>query len=104
MDLKEINDGIHNCNGCEHYPCTLQPLINNQCNGCPIPGRCCHALIVIMPCEEGHYESGIFGLNTQPNGDCIYFIENKCSIYDKRPLACRIAGCAWTRKERPMGK
>ncbi len=34
----------------------------------------------------------------QQNGDCIYLIDNRCTIYDRRPRACREFDCRETFK------
>jgi len=31
-----------------------------------------------------------FPLATNPDGSCMHLVDNKCSIYDTRPLVCRI--------------
>ena len=32
-------------------------------------------------------------LDQHPDGSCIYLVDNKCSIYDRRPTACRVFDC-----------
>ena len=32
-------------------------------------------------------------LATQANGDCLYLIDSKCSIYKRRPQVCRAFDC-----------
>jgi len=108
--LKEIKDHIHHCTSCTHFPCTEQPLVDDACEGCPIPIRCCMMPVVaLMPCERGFIEANerfesATCIQWKKSGECYAYQDGKCTIYDKRPVVCRIAQCAWTRGDRPMGE
>lgn len=90
-------------------------MINN-CNGC---GLCCRFFLINLSKEE--YESGdcqtmfeeygvmedfekaeecgVNFLAQKSDGSCIYLVENKCSIHDKRPKVCRDFFCTSKKKE-----
>lgn len=101
----EKYDGIHDCKNCGFNPCSLQPIVENNCEGCPIPTRCCHAPIIpLLPCERGHYEEGPLGIKLVKYKGieyCYAFdpVLLRCTIYDTRPLACRIASCGFIRRK-----
>jgi len=81
-----------------------------NCNGC---GLCCSLFYINLSEEE--YKSKKFqtifpdigeidnfseakkcGANLlakKENGDCIYLLENKCSIHEERPVVCRKFFC-----------
>ena len=48
-----------------------------ECNQC---GKCCHHL----------NRSKLYKDLDRGDGVCMYLKDNKCSIYDKRPLLCRV--------------
>lgn len=50
---------------------------NFPCNGC---GLCCRRLDRMPPLAA--FDRG--------DGTCIHLVENHCSIYDDRPLVCRV--------------
>ncbi|HZX45304.1 MAG TPA: YkgJ family cysteine cluster protein [Candidatus Nanoarchaeia archaeon] len=54
---------------------------------------------VLMPYEENDYPGSIVNINTpyrvihtlaKKDGHCIFLIDGKCTIYNKRPFECRI--------------
>jgi Fe-S-cluster containining protein len=47
-----------------------------ECNNC---GACCR-----MPAVRA------YGLPVRDDGSCMHLVDNKCSIYNDRPLVCRI--------------
>lgn len=90
----------------KHYPISAIsierdiPEANVPCGDC---NRCCISLTPYLTPTE--FESGeyIWTLLTGPNGEpciaiprtergCIYY-DNGCTIYEKRPLACRQFDC-----------
>lgn len=97
-----LKDEVHSCISCDIYPCSLQEVISNKdvCRDCPTP--CCReVLVVILPCESGKLEEGKLGLlKMNDDGWCCYF-DHKirgCSVYEKRPIACRVASCRFIRE------
>lgn len=99
MDI--LKDKIHHCDTCDKFPCSFQDDIskNDICKECPVP--CCRCVVVpILPCEEGKYEAGKFGgLKMNTDGWCHYYGHNiGCTIYDIRPVTCRIASCRFIRE------
>ncbi len=76
------------------------------CNGCT---ACCRnkSTVDLMPDDDlslyEHISIREWGgelhpmLSQKPNGDCAYLEDGKCSIYDKRPVVCRVFDC---RRER----
>ena len=69
------------------------------CNGCV---QCCkhHTLVVIMPqfgddISKYKCDMGDFGLQLKhrPNGDCVHLVNNKCEVYENRPIMCRQFDC-----------
>jgi hypothetical protein len=69
------------------------------CNGCTL---CCQGDAVKIEKEdldrnyhtEPHpYIPGALMIAHKQNGDCIYLIENSCSIHDNAPALCRSADC-----------
>jgi len=92
--MKLLNDEIHKCENCLLYPCSFQDEITNEiCNQCP--GICCKSpLLPIMPCEEK------LVIIIKENKFCNKFDKknNKCLIYETRPIACRIHQCSWVEK------
>jgi len=50
-----------------------------KCSGC---GGCCR-FVGFVPEAKGV-------LPITPDGSCAYLVNNKCSIYDKRPDICRV--------------
>jgi hypothetical protein len=69
------------------------------CNGCTL---CCQGDAIRLTEEdnpkeyltEPHpYIPGAPMLAHKPNGDCIYLIENGCSIHNRAPSLCKSADC-----------
>ncbi len=69
------------------------------CNGCTL---CCEGDAVKIEKEdldkdyhaEPHpYIPGALMIAHKQNSDCIYLIENGCSIHDNAPVLCRAADC-----------
>lgn len=100
--MHKLKDEIHNCDGCDIYPCSSQEEVSkiDICGECPVP--CCHAVLVaLLPCEEGKLANGLYGaLKMNDDGWCCYFDKNNgvCTIYEKRPIACRVASCRFIRE------
>lgn len=100
--MKMLKDEIHNCNDCNIYPCSLQEDVSDKdvCKNCPTV--CCRdVLVVVLPCESGKLEEGKLGLlKMNDDGWCYYFDHDTrgCSIYEKRPIACRVASCRFIRE------
>ncbi|MHB8392290.1 MAG: YkgJ family cysteine cluster protein [Acidobacteriaceae bacterium] len=75
----------------------LKP-ISVPCGKC---SACCHKVIVGVSDEDiasgfpyklrdhGNYKT----LERNENNDCIYLVDDKCSIYDNRPNICRAFDC-----------
>lgn len=85
--------------------------MKNTCNGC---GLCCKLFYINLSKVE--YESdkyqtifrdiykdtnyvkarecGAIFLDKKENEECIYLINNKCSIHDRRPVVCRNFYCS----------
>jgi Fe-S-cluster containining protein len=97
-----LKDEVHDCINCNIYPCSLQEDIsdNDICKSCPT--TCCReVLVVILPCESGKLKEGKLGLlKMNEDGWCYYFDHNtrRCSVYEKRPIACRVASCRFVRE------
>lgn len=99
--MDKLNDGIHNCHECEIYPCSFQEEVSRSdiCVNCPAP--CCRSVIVpLAPCEKGKIDVDKFGaLKMNDDGWCSYYNYNiGCTIYEKRPIICRIASCRFIRE------
>jgi Fe-S-cluster containining protein len=100
--MNKLKDEVHDCINCGIYPCSLQEDIsdNDICKNCPT--TCCReVLVVILPCESGKLKEGKLGLlKMNEDGWCYYFDHNtrSCSIYEKRPIACRVASCRFIRE------
>jgi uncharacterized protein len=69
------------------------------CNGCTL---CCQGDAIRLTEEDNpeeyltephSYISGALMLAHNPNGDCIYLVENGCSIHERAPALCRSADC-----------
>jgi hypothetical protein len=96
--MHKLNDGIHHCDTCDIYPCTSQPeVVSPICAKCPL-GCCHHQLITLMPCEEDHYEKGWTGGLKCEDGNCHYLTPTGCSVFETRPIVCRIASCGFVRR------
>lgn len=87
-----------------------------SCNGC---GLCCSLFYINLTkieyesleyetmfaeydCPESFTESKSCGANLlakKENGECIYLLENQCSIHKKRPMACRNFFCTTKAKK-----
>ena len=66
------------------------------------PAQCCRQLVV--PLSEAERLSGYYRLEPgrghgpahlprHPDGSCIYLVDEMCSIYPRRPAACRDYDC-----------
>jgi Fe-S-cluster containining protein len=78
-----------------------QPEVNVPCGEC---NKCCSLSPLLTPeeFESGKYvytfmktefdEGPVVAIPRNKNG-CIYLIDGKCSIYDDRPMSCRIFDC-----------
>jgi Fe-S-cluster containining protein len=69
------------------------------CSGCTL---CCEGDAVKLEPEDMQknyiteihpYIKNSLMIAHKPNGDCIYLLENGCSIHDKAPSLCRSADC-----------
>lgn len=96
--MHKLNDEIHHCDTCNFYPCSTQEeVISPLCSECPIP--CCyHQLIPLAPCEEEHFVKDKYGGLKCVEGDCHYLTPKGCSIFEIRPIICRIASCGFIRR------
>lgn len=96
-----LKDEVHDCSNCDIYPCSLQEDISDKdvCKDCS--GTCCKdIMIVVLPCESGKIKEGKLGLlKMNDDGWCCYFDHSTamCSIYEKRPVACRVTSCRFIR-------
>lgn len=72
-----------------------------RCPGCR-PAHCCRQLYV--PLSQAETRSGLYQLAARPvggqrilarrgDGACVYLVEERCSIYARRPSACRDYDC-----------
>ena len=102
-EMRILSDEIHDCINCNMYPCTLRDDISGGefCKNCRT--ICCrNALIALFPCEIGKLKEGIQGFLKSNNDKWCYYFDNNgrnCSIYDKRPIICRIFFCNFMRKK-----
>lgn len=72
--------------------------MTHLCSGC---GVCCRLFLINLSKKEfesGKYqtmyqENGLFLLSQNPDGNCIYLINGKCSIHPTRPQVCRHFFC-----------
>lgn len=99
--MEKLKDDIHHCDNCDIFPCSSQEIVSKSdiCNDCP--SRCCNEVIVpLAPCEELKLGAGKgLGLKMRDNGWCWYYDKDKgCTIYDIRPVMCRIATCRFIRE------
>lgn len=100
--MNKLKDDIHDCGKCSIFPCSTQEevLRNDICIDCPV--KCCHApLLPMVKCEKKILGGGKFGgIKLKDNGWCHYYneITGKCTIYEKRPIGCRIASCGFIRR------
>lgn len=81
-----------------------EPIVEVFCGSCNL---CCQLLSPHLTPDEislGKYpisliksqnpeEGPIVVMFKSPTGGCSMFVDNKCSIYDNRPLACRQFDC-----------
>lgn len=71
-------------------------VVNVPCESCT---ACCRSIAIQLTDSEApqyaHERTEADGLvlKKQANGDCHYLIDNKCSIYEQRPQACRVYDC-----------
>ncbi len=97
-----LKDEIHDCSNCYIYPCSLQEDISDKdvCKDCF--AECCKdIMVVILPCESGKFKEETLGLlKTGDDGWCYYFDHStrRCSVYEKRPVACRVSSCRFIRE------
>lgn len=100
--MEKLKDDIHDCYRCDLYPCSTQDEVSKGdiCKDCPVP--CCRSVLVaLLPCEEEKLEKGYLGsLKMEDNGWCHYYdVDSEiCTIYDKRPIVCRVASCRFIRE------
>lgn len=100
--MDKLKDEIHNCDKCDLYPCSSQEEVSKGdiCKDCPTP--CCRSVIVVLPpCERVVLKQDEYGgLKMKDDGWCHYFDREKriCSIYEKRPIMCRVASCRFIRE------
>ena len=108
--MELLNDGIHNCRECEVYkryrvPCSSQPELQiPSCQYCDTRMCCRSPALFLMECEqntildridEGEYVEceGIIPFNIKTRYCKHMDMETmNCKVYNKRPIACRIAG------------
>lgn len=65
--------------------------MTRECGGCT---KCCK----LVPVVEGRFINGrqVSGMNKPAGQRCLYQRRSKgCSIYDRRPMACRTWSCRW---------
>jgi hypothetical protein len=79
--------------GTIEYKPVKEKIVN--CSDC---FECCRFFkIPLSPYEctwiEHEETDGIIHIKKKPDGSCIYLKDGKCSIYDKRPMACREYSC-----------
>lgn len=80
-----------------------EPIVEVPCNGCTV---CCQKLHPFLTPEEitsGKYplslvqsnnsNDPIVALYKKPEGGCSMLANNKCLIYEDRPIACRQFDC-----------
>jgi Fe-S-cluster containining protein len=72
--------------------------VNVPCGSCNACCRSARMTIQVLPREGKHVEhtvdeQGNMWLAKRPDGTCVYLADGKCSIYAKRPLACRTYDC-----------
>jgi hypothetical protein len=71
------------------------------CQGCTACCRDPDFRAVIRPDERAHFPEAVsddqFGwvLPRRPDGSCIHLIDDRCSIYERRPAGCRSYDCRW---------
>lgn len=100
--MNRLKDDIHNCYECDLYPCSTQDEVaeGGICKECPV--HCCrYVLVALPPCEEEKLERGKFGgLKMNDDGWCYLFDKNNgmCTVYEKRPITCRVASCRFIRE------
>ena len=100
--MKKLKDKVHNCEGCNPYPCTTQPFIESSiCSECS--GMCCHSpLVPLLPCEQKSDLIKKSNINSVLiiDGYCFAYNKenNKCKIHNYKPIACRVATCRFVRE------
>lgn len=66
-------------------------LAVNECKQC---GKCCALLAEVMWNDDipdemvEQLDDGWFYMQRKPDGFCVALVNNRCSIYDKRPSVC----------------
>lgn len=94
--MQKLNDSIHKCESCKYFPCSLQEAVeSNICDECI--SKCCRGVIIpLAPCEQDVF----IRLKNINDRWCPYYIitDKKCSIYEIRPITCRIASCRFIRE------
>src|SRR5580698_1258587 len=65
-------------------------VTNRTCGDCTL---CCK----LVPVREGVIINGknVAGLNKGANEKCPYQTHKCCTVYDRRPVACRMWNCRW---------
>lgn len=99
--MEKLKDAIHHCEECDIFPCSTQEEIERLdiCGQCPVP--CCYkVLVALTPCEDNMYKHKDVGaLKMGDDGWCGYYDDNVgCTIYDIRPVICRVASCRFVRE------
>ena len=63
-----------------------------DCGSCR---ACCYMAVFLTPWDTGDYLTDHDGktLKKRPDGGCVYLDEAGCSIYERRPVACRAFHC-----------
>ncbi len=85
-----------------------QGTLDVPCKGCT---ACCRdpLMYVDVTDEEAQRlqtrridENGRLEVARKPNGECVYLIDNKCTIYAQRPNACRKYDCRFALLGAPL--
>lgn len=69
------------------------------CNGCTACCRSRSTMADLQPDELTLFPEAVMDsevgwvLPQRPDGSCVHLIDDRCSIYERRPLACRIFDC-----------
>lgn len=76
------------------------PEVKVPCGECTACCRKPGLVVNLWPGEEQKYPEAVWNnaltswmLPKRDNGECIYLTEGRCSIYQNRPLACRMFDC-----------
>jgi hypothetical protein len=75
----------------------LKAASEGKCEKCPEPEICCSQAFSVSAVDVAMFERAgavISGKTINPNNElCVFFEDGKCSIEDKKPLACREFFC-----------